>query len=125
MPLLFFGFVFLLLSLMWVVWTLTLLFWPLVLLIAAAVFLRAQTRYWQRMTGSSPAPRHQPAASGRNAAFEEYRRETLNRLDEESGMFREFLERMRKSRDKREFEAFLAARRGRTISGPQGSVPAV
>ena len=35
------------------------------------------------------------------------------RLDEEHGKFREFLQRLRRSRDKQEFDAFMAGRRGR------------
>ncbi len=114
MPLLFFGFLFVLMSLLWVVWTLTLLFWPVALLVVGCLFLRGQMRR-QHMTGGLVPYRaaQSRAPSGRNAAFEEYRAATLNRLDEEAGKFREFLQRMRSSRDSKEFEAFMAARRGR------------
>jgi hypothetical protein len=45
-----------------------------------------------------------------NAAFDEYREETLRRLEEEAGEFQTFLERLRKARDKAEFDQFMAER---------------
>ena len=55
----------------------------------------------------------QPPSSG-NRAFDEYRSETLRRLEEEQREFREFLERLRVAKDKTEFDAFMAERRART-----------
>jgi hypothetical protein len=55
----------------------------------------------------------QPPSSG-NRAFDEYRAETLRRLEEEQREFREFLERLRFARDKTEFDQFMAERRNRT-----------
>jgi len=49
-----------------------------------------------------------------NAAFDEYRQETLRRLEEEAGEFQPFLDRLRKARDKAEFDQFMAERRGGT-----------
>jgi hypothetical protein len=51
-----------------------------------------------------------PPSSG-NHAFDEYRTETLRRLEEEQREFREFLERLRFARDKTEFDQFMAERR--------------
>ena len=53
-----------------------------------------------------------PPSSG-NHAFDEYRSETLRRLEEEQREFREFLERLRFAKDKTEFDAFMAERRNR------------
>jgi hypothetical protein len=53
-----------------------------------------------------------PPSSG-NAAFDEYRTDTLRRLEEEEREFREFLERLRAAKDKAEFDQFMADRRGR------------
>ena len=53
-----------------------------------------------------------PPSSG-NHAFDEYRSETLKRLEEEQREFREFLERLRFAKDKTEFDAFMAERRNR------------
>jgi len=58
-----------------------------------------------------------PPSSG-NHAFDEYRAETLRRLEEEQREFREFLERLRFARDKTEFDQFMAERRARSASPP-------
>ncbi len=126
MPLLFFlgFFVLTLVWLLWaIVWAVSLLFWPMALLIVGGLVLRRQMRLWQRATiapadvqhGSGPvAARGNDAfRDARNGAFEGYRQETLRRLDEEQGKFREFLQRLRRSRDKKEFDAFMDGRRGR------------
>lgn len=49
--------------------------------------------------------------SSGNRAFDEYRVETLKRLEDEQREFVEFLERLRLAKDKAEFEEFLAERR--------------
>jgi hypothetical protein len=54
--------------------------------------------------------------SSGNHAFDEYRTETLRRLEEEQREFKEFLERLRFARDKEEFDQFMAERRNRTGS---------
>jgi hypothetical protein len=52
-----------------------------------------------------------PRAGG-NRVFDEYRAETLRRLEEEERDFREFLSRLRKAKDKAEFDQFMSERRG-------------
>ncbi len=52
-------------------------------------------------------------ASSGNAAFDDYREDTLRRLEEEQREFREFLDRLRKAKDKEEFDQFMADRRAR------------
>jgi hypothetical protein len=54
----------------------------------------------------------QPRSSG-NRAFDEYRTETLRRLEEEQREFRDFLDRLRMAKDKSEFDQFMAERRNR------------
>jgi hypothetical protein len=61
-----------------------------------------------RMSG---APRSPPSSG--NRAFDEYRTETLKRLEEEQREFRDFLERLRVAKDKTEFDHFMAARSNR------------
>jgi hypothetical protein len=56
--------------------------------------------------------------SSGNRAFDEYRTETLRRLEEEQQEFRDFLERLRFAKDKTEFDAFMAERRNRPAPGP-------
>ena len=61
------------------------------------------------------------AGSSGNHAFDEYRTETLKRLEEEQREFREFLERLRFAKDKTEFDQFMAERRNRPA--PDASPP--
>ena len=51
-----------------------------------------------------------PLRSTGNAAFDSYREETLRRLEEEAEEFQTFLDRLRKARDKAEFDQFMAER---------------
>jgi hypothetical protein len=69
---------------------------------------------WRRSWGGS---------SG-NAAFDEYRAETLKRLEEEEKEFREFLHRLRKAKDQAEFDQFMAERKRRPQGPTEGEQPA-
>jgi hypothetical protein len=64
-----------------------------------------------------------PPTSG-NRAFDEYRMETLRRLEEEQVEFKNFLDRLRHAKDKEEFDAFMAQHKPRPASSndqpPQG-----
>src|SRR5262249_39235871 len=55
--------------------------------------------------------------SSGNRAFDEYRAETLRRLEEEERQFKEFLDRLRQAKDKAEFDQFMAEMRRRS-EGP-------
>jgi Protein of unknown function (DUF2852) len=55
--------------------------------------------------------------SSGNRAFDEYRDETLRRLEEEQREFKAFLDRLRHAKDKAEFDQFMAEHR-RPQSGP-------
>ena len=69
--------------------------------------------------GGNPSP----APSSGNRAFDEYRSETLKRLEDEQREFRDFLERLRMAKDKSEFDQFMAERRNRPAPDappPQG-----
>ncbi len=57
---------------------------------------------------------HPAAQASGNSAFDEYKAETLKRLEEEQAEFQDFLDNLRKSRDKAEFDQFMSNRRGRT-----------
>ena len=60
-----------------------------------------------------------PPSSG-NRAFDDYRADTLRRLEEEQRDFKEFLERLRFAKDRAEFDQFMAERRnGPADQGPQ------
>lgn len=54
---------------------------------------------------------NQSMPSSGNRAFDEYRQETLQRLEEEQKEFKDFLERLRQAKDKAEFDQFMADRR--------------
>lgn len=59
-----------------------------------------------------------PRTSG-NRAFDEYRAETLRRLEEEHRAFQEFLDRLRMAKDEAEFDQFMAERGARPESPSQ------
>ena len=81
--------------------------WSMMRLYGGADPMRPAGTWWQ------PSPRQ----SG-NRAFDEYRQETLRRLEEEQREFQEFLTRLRMAKDKAEFDQFMAERR--THSGSSG-----
>lgn len=53
-----------------------------------------------------------------NEAFDQYREETLRRLDDERDAFTGFLSRLRKAKDKAEFDQFMNERDRRDNNGP-------
>ena len=59
--------------------------------------------------------------SSGNHVFDDYREETLRRLEEEQREFREFLQRLRMARDKAEFDQFMTERRNRPEPPPAQS----
>ncbi len=58
---------------------------------------------------------HQRHPTG-NEAFEEYRADTLRRLEEEQRDFHDFLDHLRAAKDKQQFDEFLARRRAKPES---------
>ena len=58
-----------------------------------------------------------PPSSG-NRAFDEYRTETLQRLEEEQVEFKNFLDRLRHAKDKDEFDQFMAQHKQRPTPPP-------
>ena len=64
-------------------------------------------RMRSRMDGRYGGP------SSGNRAFDEYRSETLKRLEDEQNEFKDFLDRLRHAKDKAEFDQFMAERRSR------------
>ena len=116
------------------------LFWPLGLLVLGfligsgrmACRRHGGTDRWQRRMGRMQRrmERMQGAAerwgcggstyraSSGNYAFDEYRADTLRRLEEEQREFMAFLDRLRHAKDKAEFDQFMAEHR-RPSNGPQ------
>jgi hypothetical protein len=61
-----------------------------------------------------------PPSSG-NRAFDDYRRDTMRRLEDEQREFKEFLERLRFAKDRQEFDQFMADRQNHPTGA--GSTP--
>ena len=96
-------------------------FWPLGLGIILFLALSGRMREWRHGAGAWGGGKWnnmsargcgwaRSSPSG-NRAFDEYRAETLRRLEEEQREFREYLERLRQAKDKAEFDQFMAERR--------------
>jgi hypothetical protein len=77
---------------------------------------------WQGSRDQGPGYQssgYQPSGPSGNRAFDEYRTETLRRLEDEQREFMEFLERLRHAKDKAEFDQFMAERRAmRDVTPP-------
>lgn len=81
---------------------------------------RWQEKMQARMQGSG-GRWGQPRSTG-NWAFDEYREDTIRRLEDEQREFKDFLDRLRRAKDKTEFDQFMAEQ-GRKRDNPQ-PVPA-
>ena len=75
----------------------------------------------ERWAGGASGWRNGPGSG--NRAFDEYRAETLRRLEEEQREFREFLDRLRFAKDKAEFDQFMTERRNRPAPDAPPPVP--
>ena len=102
-----------------------LVWWPLGLATLAYLFWSGKMKCWQSDSDRSHASqgrgyrmffhgigcgrnaRRRWASSG-NTAFDEYRSETLRRLEEDQREFEGFLDRLRRARDRAEFDQFMA-----------------
>src|SRR2546430_424812 len=73
---------------------------------------RMQEKMHRRRGHMNTSSTGTPPPSG-NHAFDEYRTETLRRLEEEQREFRDFLDRLRHAKDKAEFDQFMTERRNR------------
>jgi hypothetical protein len=110
------------------------LFWPVGLAILIYLFWSGRMGCWKRNgmkdmhrargrwygpCGGSSWRRQETSG---NSAFDEYRAETLRRLEEEQQEFLDFLDRLRQAKDKAEFDQFMAERR-RAGQGPAPEGP--
>jgi hypothetical protein len=109
------------------------IFWPIGLAILLYLIWSGRMAFWKDAGRdlAGQARRHgcglyrsfrQPPSTG-NRAFDEYRAEALRRLEDEQKEFTDFLERLRKARDKTEFDQFMAERGGGTQSASAGEAP--
>jgi Protein of unknown function (DUF2852) len=95
------------------------IWWPLGLAILAAALWSGKMECcglsfvpWIERAESLPSQswwRQQPTSG--NRTFDEYRAETLRRLEQEERDFQDFLGRLRMAKDKAEFDQFMAERR--------------
>ena len=93
------------------------IFWPLGLAMLAYMIWSGRMKCDQNRWGSWKARQGMMGSTG-NRAFDDYREETLKRLEEESREFKSFVERLRFAKDKDEFDRFMSERRVNA-----GSVP--
>ncbi len=111
------------------------LFWPAGLAILAYLLWSGRMGCWGKrgpgrwhgtkdngIGGFWPGSR-QNKSSG-NHAFDEYREETLRRLEEEQDEFFQFLNRLRHAKDKAEFDQFMADRKRGPGQPDTGDSPA-
>lgn len=107
------------------------IFWPLGLALLAFLIWSGRmgccgrhggTSRWHERKhgrmGRAPGRWYRGQPSSGNVAFDEYREETLQRLEEEQREFRQFLDRLRHAKDKAEFDQFMAER-GRPRPRPE------
>jgi hypothetical protein len=108
-------------------------FWPVGLVLLGYLIWSGRMGCWRKCGpgrwyetregrgGRGRGARWKGESSG-NAAFDEYREETLRRLEEEQDEFETFLERLRHAKDKAEFDQFMADRQRRAASPDDGDV---
>jgi len=109
--------------------------WPLGLATLAFIYWSRRMSCWnhgmdrweqkmermRRKMGGGDWWRYAPSSG--NRAFDEYRVETLRRLEEEQKDFRDFLDRLRHAKDKAEFDQFMAERCNRPAGGSTPGEP--
>lgn len=71
----------------------------------------AHKRKWAEKVRQRCMNHRNTGHSSGNAAFDAYKTETLKRLEDEQQEFTGFLDRLRQSKDKAEFDQFMAERR--------------
>jgi hypothetical protein len=84
--------------------------------------MMAKRARWEQRVAEHLERHHRQPSTG-NRAFDEYRAETLRRLEDEEKEFREFLNNLRFAKDKAEFDDFLANRRN-PPAAPESEAPA-
>ena len=96
--------------------------WPVGVVLFAYLMWSGRLEAWKRAglnlwhEGIEPM-RHLgiwwPSRSSGNNAFDEYRTDTLRRLEDEEKEFQVFLDRLRAAKDRVEFDQFMSERRNR------------
>jgi|LNFM01.1.fsa_nt_gb hypothetical protein len=86
-----------------------------------ARFENKMERMRERFEAWGGSSRDRGFPSTGNRAFDEYRADTLKRLEDEAKDFHSFLERLRMAKDKAEFDQFMSDRRSRGTENGQPS----
>jgi hypothetical protein len=86
-------------------------FWPIGLAILLYMIWSKRMSYRNGDWHARWRHRHGAFAPTGNSAFDEYRAETLKRLEDEQTAFQSFLDRLRRAKDRAEFEQFMEDRR--------------
>lgn len=105
-------------------------FWPIGLAALAFLIWSGRMGSWKGFgckpsaeRGKWHAPQFGMKSSG-NRAFDDYRSETLKRLEDERQEFVDYLDRLRHARDKEEFDRFMAERANKKQDvAPQDPAP--
>ena len=102
------------------------LFWPVGLAILA--YMIWSKRMFSTACGRQRRHRHHHRGMGAmaptgNSAFDAYKVDTLQRLEQEQVEFESFLERLRDAKDKAEFDQFMADRARRAAEETRGEDP--
>jgi len=101
------------------------LFWPLGLALLAYMIWSKKMHCQSKYGTSGCARRSGVGRSTGNSAFDAYRDETLQRLEEEQRNFESFLQRLRDARDKAEFDQFMEERAKEAASGGDDAEKAI
>ena len=96
-------------------------FWPIGLGVLAYLFWSGKMRCGSRENWQSWKSRSGfMGGSTGNRAFDDYRDQTIRKLEEDAREFRGFLERLRQAKDKEEFDRFMSQRG--SAAGPQSTL---
>ena len=93
------------------------LFWPVGLALLAYMIWSKKMHCHSKSGTFCRTGRSGVSRSTGNSAFDAYRDETLQRLEEEQRNFEAFLQRLRDARDKAEFDQFMEERAKEAASG--------
>lgn len=105
------------------------IFWPIGLAILAYLIWSGRmgcSRHnfgrWHNARSEWRGRRRRKDQSG-NSAFDEYRQDTLRRLEDEQREFEDFLEQLRHAKDKAEFDEFMRERKRRPNDKDARDIP--
>jgi hypothetical protein len=96
--------------------------WPVGVVVLAYLMWSGRLEGWKRaglnLWNEGIGPMRPPGTdwlrrSSGNSAFDEYRADTLRRLEDEKKEFQIFLDRLRAAKDRAEFDQFMSERRNR------------